>query len=274
VVTGSDPYQSTLRAVEQLGGMGRFVSSGDRVGLLANTWCKKPGTYTRPEVVLAVAHLCYEAGAKQVYLLKNEGRKYWRRSRASAKHAGLIARLKPDDSDHDTVAIVGAKVVKKAEILEGALRYERLINLPIIKHHSGVHMSCTLKNMMGLASFSTNIRFHLGEHYVRNFIKELGEFYADLNHFAQSVADLNLVRPVDLCVVDATTFITTNGPSGPGKLSSPQRVVAGTDRVAIDTLCCGYLGRKATDIGMIAKAQAEGLGTMDLSSLRIARTTL
>ena len=273
VVTGQDAYLSTLRAIEELGGMGRFVSRGDRVGLLPNTWAKKPGTYTRPDIVLAVAHLCYEAGAKQVYMLKNESAKYWRRSKVSLQHAALIARLKPADSDHDTVSIPGAKIVKEAEILTEALRYERLINLPIIKHHSGVHMTCTLKNMMGLSAFSTNIRFHLGDTYIRTFIKEFGDFYADLDHFSQSVVDLNRVRPVDLCVVDATEFITTNGPSGPGKMSRPHQVVAGTDRVALDALCAAYVGRKPAEIGMIVKAHEAGLGRLDLDAMRITRTT-
>ncbi len=274
VVTGSDYFQSTIAAVEKLGGIGRFVSKGDSVGLMANTWAKKPGTYTKPEIVLAVAHLCFEAGAKKVHLVKNESESYWERSRASAKHGSLIAKLLPDDTDHKTIKIPGAKVLKEADILEGPLVYDRLFNLPIIKNHSGVAMTCTLKNMMGLAAFSTNIKFHYGPNYIRGFLKELGDFFADVDYFSQCVADLNRVRTVELCVVDATEFITTNGPSGPGEMARPKQVVAGTDRVAMDALCCQYLGLKAAEIGMITKSHAAGLGEIDLGRVKIARAEI
>jgi uncharacterized protein (DUF362 family) len=274
VVTGTDFYKATIQAVENLGGMGRFVSKGDNVGLLANIFSKKPGTYTRPDVMLAVAHLCYEAGAEQVYCMKNEGKRYWRRSQVSEQHAELIARLKPDGSDHKEVQIPGAKVLKDPAILEGTFKHDKLISIPIIKNHSGVQMTCTLKNMMGLTSFGTNIKFHLGEKYVQTLVKELGNFFSDMDHFSQSVADLNKVRKVDLYVVDATEFITTNGPTGPGKMSRPNQIVAGTDPVAIDSFCCAYLDLEPEKIGMIVKAQQDGLGKMDLTNLNISKSTI
>jgi len=273
VVTGADYYKATIRAVEQLGGMDRFVSKGDTVGLLANIFAKKPGTYTRPDVVLAVAALCYEAGARQVYCMKNESKKFWRRSSTSEQHQDLIARLKPDDTDHKTVQIPGARVLKEASIREGTLKHDKLINIPIIKNHSGVHMTCTLKNMMGLSSLSTNVKFHLGPNYVKTFIKEFGDFFSDVDYFSQCVADLNKVRRPDLCVVDATQFITTNGPIGPGKMSRPNQIVTGTDPVAIDAFCCSYLGLKPEEIGMIQKAHQDGLGQIDLATMTVSRTT-
>ena len=274
VVTGTDYYKATIQAVEQLGGMSRFVSKGDNVGLLANIFSKKPGTYTRPDVMLAVAHLCYEAGAKQVYCMKNESAKYWRRSKTSEQHKDLIARLKPDGTDHKMVKIPGAKVLKEANVLEGTFKHDKLINIPIIKNHSGVQMTCSLKNMMGLASFRANMKFHLGPDGVKALIKEIGNFFSDLDWFAQCVADLNKVRKVDLCVVDATEFITTNGPWGPGKISRPNQIVAGTDPVAIDALCSAYLDLKPEQIGMIQKAHQDNLGHVNLENMTISRTSI
>ena len=57
IVNGTDYFQATVTAVEQLGGIEKYVKRGDRVGLLGNTGYKNPGTYTRPEVLLAVAWL-------------------------------------------------------------------------------------------------------------------------------------------------------------------------------------------------------------------------
>lgn len=274
VVSGTDYFKATIIAVENLGGMGRFVSKGDKVGLLSNIFAKKPGTYTRPDIMLAVAHMCYEAGAEQVYCMKNESARYWRRSKVSEAHSDLITRLKPDGSDHKKMQIPGGKTLKEASILEGTLSHDKLINIPIIKNHSGVHMTCTLKNMMGLSSFSTNVKFHLGPNYVQTLIKEFGDFFSDIDYFSQCVADLNRVRKVDLCVVDATEFITTNGPTGPGKLSRPNQIVAGTDRVALDAYCCSFLDLDPKDIGMIQKARQGNLGRTDLENLIITKTEI
>lgn len=60
----------------------------------------------------------------------------------------------------------------------------------------GVRFAGTLKNMMGLFPFSTNGLFHLGK----------------MSHLSQCIADLNLVRQPDLCISDATEFLTGNGP--------------------------------------------------------------
>jgi uncharacterized protein (DUF362 family) len=75
-----------------------------------------------------------------------------------------------------------------------------------------------------------------------------------------------------LCVCDSTECIVTNGPYGPGKLLTPQKVVAGVDPVAVDAYCSGLLGLSAGKIGMIGKAAASGLGEMNLNTLRISES--
>ena len=70
-------------------------------------------------------------------------------------------------------------------------------------------------------------------------------------------------------MVDATEFVTTNGPAGPGEIARPQKVVAGTDMVAVDTYCAEVRGLRSTDVSMIRMAQAHELGTMNLGSLRV-----
>jgi len=90
-----------------------------------------------------------------------------------------------------------------------------------------------------------------------------------IGHLDQCIADLNTVISPDLCVVDATEFITTNGPFGPGELTRPGKVVAGTDRVAIDAYCCTLWGLEGKDIIHIRKAHEHGLGEIDLTKLCI-----
>ena len=79
---------------------------------------------------------------------------------------------------------------------------------------------------------------------------------------------LTVISP-DLCIVDGTEFIITNGPFGPGEIIKPMKVVAGTDRVAIDSYCSTLLGYTGEDILQIKKASALGLGEIDLNKAKI-----
>jgi uncharacterized protein (DUF362 family) len=90
----------------------------------------------------------------------------------------------------------------------------------------------------------------------------------------QCIADLNTVIHPQLCIVDATEFITTNGPFGPGKLLNPKEVIAGTDRVAIDAYCCSLWGLRGEDIFTIKKAYDLGLGEINLKKVALKRVNL
>jgi len=270
VVQGLDYFNNTIKAIEMLGGIEKFVSPGDKVGLLANSAFKKSGTYTRPDIMLAVAFLCKEAGAREVYSVKGEKDKYWRRSPLSEKHQTLIKSLKPDHTDHITVKNPNGKLRKELDIKKGVMEYDKLINLPIVKDHNATNFTCNLKNMMGVSSITTNLQFHFGRQYIRTIIKELGDWWNDIAVFSQSVADLNTARRVDLSVTDATEFISTNGPSGPGKIERLHKIVAGANPVTVDALCCTYLGLQPSEVGMIKKAHESGLGEMNLQNVIIS----
>ena len=269
VTSGTDYFAGTVKAIEQLGGIERFIARGDKVGLLANSGYKKPGTFTRPDVVLAVAFLCLEAGAKDVYLLRGEEEDYWRRSPLYENHRKLIARLKADESDHQPVDIQEGKILKEAKVRGGFLDYDKVINIPIVKNHGEIRMTATLKNTMGINAFSSNIKFHTGPNLISGAVKTLLDNYHNMEYLAQCIADLNLVRRFDLYVADVTEFITTNGPSGPGNLKKLNKVVAGTDRIAVDAFCCQFLGLDPATEPLIIKAFENKLGEIDLSNITV-----
>ena len=136
--------------------------------------------------------------------------------------------------------------------------HDVFINLPITKDHAGNKFTASLKNLMGLTSPKTNLKFHTG-----NFKND------DIDHLDQCIADLNTIIRPNLCIVDATKFIITNGPFGPGKLHKPGKIVAGTDPVSVDAYCCSLRGLKPEDIIMIRRARAHQLGEMDLTKNNI-----
>jgi hypothetical protein len=61
---------------------------------------------------------------------------------------------------------------------------------------------------------------------------------------------------------------------GPGKIIKPQKVVAGVDRIAIDSYCCTLWELKADEIFMIKAGFSHGLGQMDLSKVSIKEVSV
>jgi uncharacterized protein (DUF362 family) len=65
------------------------------------------------------------------------------------------------------------------------------------------------------------------------------------------------------------TILTSKGPFGPGDIAKPQKVIAGIDRVALDSYGATLLGLEGNDVKMITDAHKLGLGEIDLDKVRI-----
>ena len=121
--------------------------------------------------------------------------------------------------------------------------------------------------MMGATSGSTNRFFRHGSG------KGFG-YYDDIEFLSQCIADVNLVRKPDLCILDGTEVLKSNGPGGPGKLLKPQKVFAGVARVAMDAYGANLIGVNPEEIRMIQMAHEHGLGEIQLERLQIREITL
>jgi uncharacterized protein (DUF362 family) len=119
---------------------------------------------------------------------------------------------------------------------------------------------------MGVNTNASNQFFHSGS-------GAKGE-YDDIPFLAQCVADLNTLRKPDLCVADATEFLLTNGPAGPGELRKLGKVVLGADPVAVDAYGAPFVDLKAADVLMITKSAEAGVGRMDVDKLIVEQLTV
>jgi uncharacterized protein (DUF362 family) len=265
VVEGSNYYDTARKAVETIGGMKKFVSKGSRVGLLVNSRFDKPGTYVKPQIVLAVIAMCHEAGAKEIVSLEGVPGSYWRKATLSKADWEHVDAMK-SPGDHTAIDLPRSVHLKQIDIVRDFLDCDVLINVPIFKDHAGTGFTGVLKNIMGATSQSTNNFFHAGS--------GRGDGYEDVPFLSQCIADAHLVRMPTLCVGDGTEVISTNGPFGPGNLIRPRKVVAGTDGVAVDTIGTTLLGLHAENIAMIGMARDHGRGSSRLETLNIARISL
>jgi uncharacterized protein (DUF362 family) len=266
VVKGDDYYSNTIKAVDTLGGMKNFVSKGSTVGLLVNSRYNKPGTYVKPEITIAVLTMLLDAGVKKIVSLERVTSSYWQLSSFSKKHQDKIKVIQQAEEDFIKIPVPGAVSLKEAEVLKDFLDCDAFLNVAIFKDHEGIRKTGNLKNLMGLTSYTTNKYFHFGS--------DASDWYSDVSFLSQCIADINLLRKPALCICDATEYITTNGPFGPGEVARAKKIVAGTDRVAVDAYGATILGYKPGDILPIKMAYQHKFGEIDLKKVKIKEITV
>lgn len=257
VVHGQDAEKMVRAAIEKIGGIGRFVSPGDKVLLKPNAaWDRQPeqAANTNPAVVGAVVKLCLEAQAAEVWVTDvsvNDPYRCFARSgiEDAVKRAGGKIRL-TTENDFVLTDLKGESL-KVWPVSAFYHQADKLINLPIVKHHSLSKCTMAMKNLYGSLGGQRN-RLH-----------------QDIN---TSIADLAAAIRPTLTVMDATRVLRRNGPTG-GNLSDvsiENTVIAGVDMVAIESYSLRFLDLKVEDIPFILMAEKRGIGTSDLRSLNIA----
>lgn len=257
VVEGENPSAQVREAIRLLGGIEKFVNRGDRVVLLPNPQGRGPGASTNADMVAEVVRICKEAGASSVTASSVHGPWRWSSTQIVERVEQSGGRMKYLDSSKDwvTVNVPKGRVRKKLTIIKDAIENDVLINMPVFKDHYATRVTGGLKNLMGFNSDSGS--FHQSETYLH-----------------QAIVDLASVIPPHLCLVDANTILVENGPFGPGRVAHPKKVYAGTDLVAVDSLCCGLLKVNPMDVLHIKLAQESGLGQIHVSEKNIRNMTL
>jgi uncharacterized protein (DUF362 family) len=213
--------------------------------------------------------MCYGAGAKEVTLIKDVRGGYWDEIELSAGQSEIIKKTSVDNPGFTILPIKNGISLKEAHISKKLMEADVFINVALLKHHQGTGFTGILKNLMGACPHEpTNRFFHFGSNPLAS------GWYADVDFLSQCIADLSLVRLPDLSIADSTSFITTNGPFGPGEVKTSDTVTAGTNAVSVDAHGLKYLGKTPKDVAMIGMAAKHGLGEADLSKVTIKEATV
>jgi uncharacterized protein (DUF362 family) len=83
------------------------------------------------------------------------------------------------------------------------------------------------------------------------------------------ITELAMMISPSLVILDGTTSMMTNGPTG-GSLSDLKQtntMIVSTDQVAADAFGATLLGKSLSDLPFISKAEAAGVGTADYRAL-------
>ena len=256
VSKGTSAFTITEAAIRALGGMKRFISRGDVVVVKPNmSWDRVPeqAANTNPEVVAAVVRLSLEAGAKEVKVFDNtceDPRRCYVRSgimEAVKKAGGKVVYM--DERRFRKMDIRG-EALRSWEVYQEAVEADKVINIPILKHHSLARLTMGMKNWMGLIGGNRS-RLHW--------------------HLDQAIVDLAAFFKPSLVVLDAVRVLMASGPQG-GSLKYVKRlntVVVGVDQVAVDAWGAKLFGLPPEEIHYIKLAYQRGLGRMDLEKSKI-----
>ena len=258
VAHGASPEKIVKAALDALGGIKKFISRGDIVVIKPNIgWDRTPeqAGNTNPEVVAAVVKLCFEAGARKVKVFDrpvNDPRRCYVQSGIAPAVSALGADADyVDDRKFKDMAING-QALKSWPLYTDLFEADKVINIPIAKHHGLAKLTMSMKNWMGVMGGSR-----------RQIHQKLDESLVDLS---------TKIKPT-LTILDAVRILTANGPQG-GSLADVKKldtIIVGVDQVAIDSYGATLFGMKGSDLGYVTLGHQLGLGQMDLSKLHIKK---
>jgi len=243
--------QGLETVLSHLGGMGAFVSKGDRVLLKPNFLMSKPvesAVSTHPEVILAVAEAAFAAGAGEVWVGDSPG---FHSAKAVARKLGLEASLQSLGAKllnfKSPVEVAAPESVryKRFEVDRSVMEADKVINLVKVKTHAQMFMTLAIKNTFGYVVGTRKAAWHL----------EAGR---DEDLFATMLLDLHYLRAPVLNIADGIVMMEGNGP-GAGTPRLLGLLFAGADGDAVDRIICDVLSVKWQHVPSLRVADRLGL---------------
>jgi uncharacterized protein (DUF362 family) len=208
--------------------------------------------------VKTLVELAFAAGAKKVTVMDNttnQAQRCYIRSgiQAAAKAAGADTPF--INPRRVKKMALGGEWLKEWDVIQDFVECDKLINVPIAKHHSLCRVTLGLKNWLGAIGDPRN-QLH----------QSLDEAMLDLHAFFKK-------KPLALTVMDAWRILTRNGPQGgrPSDTKLMKTVVAGVDGVAVDALSASFFEIPPAELRYLEMAAKRGLGRIDVEKLAIEK---
>jgi uncharacterized protein (DUF362 family) len=261
-VTGGEPTELIAAAMQSFGGMSTFISKGDIVVVKPNIgWDRAPeyAANTNPTLVSEIVKMCFEAGAKQVKVFDrtcNNPNRCYRNSKIEAyaeKVGADVVHIR--DFKFKKLPLPEGEVLKEWPVYKDYLEADKVINVPVAKHHSMARVSLGLKNLMGVMGGNR------------------GSLH---NHFTEKITDINSHILPTLTIIDAYRILTANGPSG-GNINDvklTKSLVMSPCTVSADFLALELFNLKIENVSHINESNRRGLNKYDLNNLDVRRINL
>jgi uncharacterized protein (DUF362 family)/NAD-dependent dihydropyrimidine dehydrogenase PreA subunit len=247
-------------ALEPLGGMGAFVTRGDRVLLKPNLLSgKHPDkcVTTHPSLVKAVAQLVQEAGGIPA-IGDSPAVGGLRRVAAQAGIAEVADGVGCPLVEFKEVAEIATGddyTFRRIELAKAVLESDVVINLPKVKTHSQTLLTLGVKNIFGCIPGMRKAQWHL-------------KAGTDHSYFAGMLTELcQIVNPA-LTIADGIIGMEGEGPNN-GNPRPLGLILAGGNPFAIDTTICRIVGVPVEELLTIQAARQRGFEETDPQQIEI-----
>ena len=248
------------KAVDDLGGISRFVKKGDTVLLKPNLLAAKtPETAatTHPSVVQAAGELVRDCGAK-VVIGDSPAIGSWNNITKKTGMAEVADRLGAKLVHFDKPVKVEKNekhLFKLLEISKAALEADLVINLPKLKTHTQMYLTLGVKNMFGCVVGKKKPQLHM----------EAGR---DSRQFARMLVEIYGSISPALTIIDGIIGMEGNGP-GSGTPKGIGLILASRDAVAMDRIICEIIGAEPEKLFILSAARELGYGNTELKSIDV-----
>jgi uncharacterized protein (DUF362 family) len=263
-VKGEGVKEAVRKAVTLAGGLKSIIQPGAKVLIkpnVVNPSLSGSGIITDARVTEAVIEIVLERNPERIIIGEGSSVGYDFPGRKDSMHclkvsgtADVANRLGVElvDLNRDERIMVKAEnafVMEKFAIARSAWEADVIIDIPVIKTHVRTGITCGLKNMKGVLPGDEKKRTH-----------QLG--------LDRGIVDLNRVVKPHFTVVDAIVGMegTWQYPEDSVRLGI---IVAGSDVVAVDSVCATIVGFDNKQILHVQLAAQENLGVADLDRIEI-----
>ena len=249
--------------LEPLGGIAAFVQPGERVLLKPNMLAAKEpeaAVTTHPVVVRAVAELLRDAGCR-VMIGDSPGIGGFRKvaDKSGISRAALESGAELVDFD-ETIEVKGAGTFRRIVLARAYWEADKIINLPKLKTHEMMTMTCAVKNLFGAVVGAEKPAWHLKAGTSRE-------------RFARLLLEIYLLKKPVLNIVDGIVAMEGNGP-GSGDPVRLGALMAGVNPVAVDVVAGRLAGIPVELLYVEQEASRMGLEGAEGKEIEIVGTSI
>jgi uncharacterized protein (DUF362 family) len=258
-VTGGEPPDLLEKALKGFSGLNKFVSKGDVVVIKPNMgWDRAPqfAANTNPDLIAALIKSCFNAGAAKVKIFDrtcNNPQRCYRNSEIEKTARDLGAEVDQIRSQKfKEISLPEGEILKEWPIYQDYLEADKVINVPIAKHHSMARMTAGLKNLMGVMGGNR------------------GEIH---NNFSVKINDINAHILPTLTIIDGYQILLRNGPSG-GNINDvklAKALIMSPCIVTADLQALQLFNLKPNDVPYLQEAVRRGLNKYDPANPKVLK---
>lgn len=252
-----------IQLLEPLGGISAFVNRGERILLKPNMLsAKRPeqAVTTHPALVRVVAELVREAGGI-VLIGDSPGIGGFMRV---AEKSGIAAAAHESGATlvefNDVVNLSGSGTFRQIQLSKAYMEADKVINLPKLKTHEMMTMTCAVKNLFGAVVGTEKAGWHLKAGTSRE-------------QFARLLLEIYLQKKPALNIVDAILAMEGDGP-GSGTPVQLGILIAGVNPVAVDLVAGKLTGIPPDLLYLEQQALAMGLPGASPDQISVCGTPL